>query len=452
MRKQQAYIHFPDNFIWGTSTSAYQIEGGWNEDGKGLSIWDEFTHRKGTIEDRSTGDVACDHYHRYEEDIQLLKTLGCHAYRFSLSWPRVIPNGIGSVNEKGVAFYDRLLDSLLEQGTTPFITLYHWDLPLALEKRGGWTSRVTAHAFVDYATAMVERFKDRVSHWITLNEPISVVGAGYGAGVHPPGKRNPVKVMKAAHFLLLAHGMASRAIKSIDGSLKVGIANAFSPVYPQEKRDEHVVARVSAFLNKLFMDPILKGEYPLELELLIRLLNRSIRPKDFDTIAAPLDFIGVNHYSRYIARRTFLPFIGFRFLKPVYENVVFTDIDWEVYPPGFYRVLRWVREEYNNPPVFVTENGAAFRDSKRNGSIQDLKRISYLTSYLTYLAKALSEGSNVRGYFVWSLLDNFEWQYGYTRRFGIVHVDFKTLERTIKQSGYWYARVCRNNRIEIIPS
>ncbi len=438
-------IEFPENFIWGAATSAYQIEGSWNKDGKAPSIWDDFTHRPGTIIDGSTGDVACDHYHRFEEDINLLSALNCQAYRFSISWSRVIPRGTGSLNSRGVDFYNRLIDGLLERGITPFITLFHWDLPSALEEKGGWLKRSIVNAFTEYTDKMVDLFHDRVKHWITLNEPISVVGAGYGGGAHAPGYRNPLKVLQAAHFLLLSHGKAAQLIKRKDPSLKVGIANAFSPVYPQNKRDEKVVARISAFLNKLFLDPILKGSYPVEIEILIRLLNRTIRVRDFSEISAPVDFIGVNHYSRYIARRTLLPFLGFRFLRPVYDHVVFTDINWEVYPPGFYRILMWLKHEYNNPPVFITENGAAFGDEVKKGEANDQRRIAYLASYLHYLHRAMKEGADIRGYFVWSLLDNFEWQYGYTQRFGLVHVDYETQMRTIKKSGYWYAKVCSNN-------
>ncbi len=443
--KGQIGKRFSPSFIWGTATSAYQIEGAWNKDGKAPSIWDHFTHQKGAIQDGSTGDVACDHYHRFEEDVDLISRLQIGAYRFSISWPRVIPGGTGRVNQKGVDFYSRLIDSLLERGIEPFITLFHWDLPLALEHRGGWTSRETIKAFEEYAVKMVRVFGDRVRHWITLNEPISITGAGYGAGVHAPGYKNPLKLFQAAHFLLLAHGNTVRHMKAEDSRLRVGIANAFSPIYPQKKRDEHVVARVSAFLNKLFMDPILKGRYPKEILPFIKLLNRKIRPNDFDKIATPVDFIGVNHYSRYIARRTLLPFIGFRFLKPVYENVVFTDIDWEIYPPGFYRILTWLKEEYDNPPIFITENGAAFNEPVEHGKINDIRRIQYLQSYISYMHKALQEGSDIRGYFLWSLLDNFEWQYGYTKRFGIVHVDYDTQERIIKESGWWYANLCSGN-------
>lgn len=442
-------LYFPKNFIWGTATSSYQIEGAWDEDGKGPSVWDEFSHKTGTILDGTTGDTACDHYHRYDEDIELMYRLGVGAYRFSVSWPRIFPKGSGKLNPKGAAFYDRLIDTLLEKGITPFVTMYHWDLPLALERKGGWTSRDTTKRFAEYASTLVRLFGDRVSRWVTINEPISIAGSGYGSGDHAPGYRNPVKLFTAAHFLLLAHGMAVQAIRDTASNLEVGISNAFSPIYPEKKRDENIVARISAFMNKLFMDPIFFGRYPREIRRLVHLFNRKIRAADFDYINVPIDFIGLNHYSRFIAKRTLLPFLGFRLLKPMYENVVFTDMGWEIYPPGFYRIIRWLRDEYNNPPVYITENGAAFSDQAQNGAVVDERRISYLRSYLQQLHRAIRHGSDIRGYFVWSLLDNFEWKYGYSKRFGIVHVDFTTLKRSLKKSAHWYSSVCRNNYIEL---
>ncbi len=442
-------VTFPDTFTW--ATSAYQVEGAWNEDGKGPSIWDEFTRRPGTILDGSNGDNACDHYHRFDEDISLLAGIGCSAYRFSISWPRVMPDGKGRVNRQGSDFYSRVIDRLLEKGITPFVTLFHWDLPSALQQEGGWTVRDTAKRFAEYAEKMVRLFGDRVDHWITVNEPISIAGSGYASGEHAPGIRNPVKLFQAVHFLLLGHGMALRAMRNAappGRELTIGIANAFSPVYPRKKRDEHVVARISAFINKLFMDPIYRGSYPKEIRPLIYLFNRKIRQGDFDIIRTPVDFVGLNHYSRFIARRTFLPYIGFRLLRPVYKNVVFTDMGWEVFPKGFHRIVTWVSKEYRYPPIYITENGAAFQDVPVNGVIEDRNRIAYLRSYLRELHTAMQEGSDIRGYFVWSLLDNFEWRYGYTKRFGLIYVNYETMERTPKESARWYSRVCRSNTIE----
>lgn len=438
---------FPDSFVWGTSTSAYQIEGAWNEDGKGESTWDRFTHAVRSIKDGTNGDVACDHYHRLSEDVDLIANLGVNAYRFSISWPRIMPLGTGAVEPRGLAFYDRLVDQLLERGVTPWVTLFHWDLPQALEERGGWTARDTARYFAEYAQVVVRHLKDRVSHWITLNEPLSVTGAGYLAGTHAPGRRSLIAAARAAHVFLLAHGYGMRTIKAEQPEARVGIANSFSPVYPFRRVDTRIARRVSAVLNELFMDPIYRGHYPPALRPLMHLLNRSIRSSDWDTIQAPPDFLGVNHYSRYIARRTLLPFLGFQMLKPLHDHVLFTDMDWEVYPPGFYRILRWIRERYGNPPIYVTENGASFDAPVVNGRVDDRLRQHYLHSYLVELNRAIAHGQDIRGYFVWSLLDNFEWHYGYAQRFGLVHIDYTSLERTPKDSYYFYRDVIARNGV-----
>jgi len=440
-------LSFPEDFTWGCATAAYQIEGAWNEDGKGASVWDEFSHRPGTIADGSTGDTAADHYHRYDGDFAILSRLAVQAYRFSVSWPRVHPDGDGRLNEPGLDFYDRLLDALLERGITPFVTLFHWDLPWALEERGGWLNRRTAYAFDRYVRTVVTRLGDRVKHWITLNEPLTVIGAGHLAGRHAPGHRSALKAIHALHNLLVGHGLAVRTIRSIDADARVGIANAFSPVHPLRATDERVAKRMSAVVNGLFMDPVLKGRYPAAVSWAIRLLNRRIRRGDMDLIRAPLDFIGVNHYSRYIARRTLLPFIGFQFMKPVYEGVLFTDMDWEVYPDGFHDILTWINAEYDNPPIYITENGAAYTDRRVEDEVHDADRIAYLKEYLFHLHRAMQDGCDVRGYFVWSFLDNFEWEYGLSKRFGLVHVDYETQERIVKESGRWYAEVARTGSV-----
>lgn len=441
-------FEFPDDFIWGVSTSSYQIEGAWNTDGKGESVWDRFTRRPGRIRDGSTGDIACDHYHRYAEDVELLARLRVGAYRFSLSWPRIFPRGRGRIEPRGLDFYERLVDTLLARGITPYATLFHWDLPQALEDAGGWRRRDTARHFADYAAAVTGRLGDRVNHWITLNEPLSVVGAGYLAGTHAPGRRSLRAAIQASHGFLLAHGLASRAIRSVRPEAIIGIANSFSPVYPDRHVDRRVARRISAVLNELFMDPLFRGHYPRALAPMIHGINRGIRSADWDVIRVPPDFVGVNHYSRFIARRTLLPFIGFRFLRPLYEQVLFTDMDWEVYPPGFYRILQWIRRRYGNPPIIVTENGAAWDEPVVDGRVRDHRRADYLRRYLRELARARSEGQDIRGYFVWSLLDNFEWQYGYSRRFGLVHVDYTTGQRIPKDSFFYYRGVCETGRID----
>lgn len=440
---------FPSQFLWGVSTSAFQIEGGWDADGKGPSIWDEFCRRPDAIVDGSTGEVAADHYRRMDEDIGLIAELGCRSYRFSVSWPRVFPEGDRRMNPLGMDFYDRLVDRLCAAGIEPMVTLYHWDLPAALQREGGWARRMVVARFADYTEAMVRRIGDRVPRWITINEPLSVVGAGYLAGAHAPGVRNPVAAARVLHHLLLAHGAAVRRIRALAPGAQVGIANAFSPVYPMRSRDARVANLISSALNRLCMDPILLGHYPSPLSGLLRLLNRGIRPGDFDRMREPVDFIGVNHYSRFIARRTLLPFIGFRLMRPVYENALFTDFDWEIYPDGFFDILTWIRDTYGNPPLIVTENGAAF-DDRPDGTavVDDQRRVAFLRDYLTALHRAMEHGVDVRGYFVWSLLDNFEWAHGYGKRFGLYAVDYSSGRRSPKRSALWYRGVCRTGRVD----
>lgn len=415
-------------------------------DSRGPSIWDEFAHRPEAIRDGSTADVACDHYHRYREDLDLLADLSVDAYRFSVSWPRVLPDGMGTVNEGGLDFYDRLVDGLLARGIEPFATLYHWDLPLALGRAGGWRRRSTTDHFAGYAEAVVRRLGDRVRRWVTINEPLTIVSSGYLSGRHAPGMRNPIAAAAVTHNLLLAHGKGVHVIRSYRSDAEIGIANAFAPAYPARKKDERIALRISRIVNGLFMDPIFRGRYPREVAPVMRLLNRGIRPGDMELITTPIDFVGVNHYTRFIARRTLLPFIGYRVLRPVYDGVLFTDMNWEIYPKGLYRILRWIGKEYGNPSIYVTENGAAFRDRPKDGVIEDHDRINYLEAYLSNLRHALRDGSDVRGYFVWSLLDNFEWDHGLSKRFGLVHVDYSSLDRTVKASGRWYGDLCLQHR------
>lgn len=431
-------------FVWGVSTSAYQIEGAWNEDGKGESIWDRFVHVPGNVRGNHTGDTACDHYHKWREDVALLAELGVDAYRFSISWPRVMPDGRGVVNEKGISFYEGLVDALLEAGITPLPTLYHWDLPLALEKGGGWTNRETAHWFADYSAVVAGRLGDRVGRWITLNEPMTVMGAGYLGGVHPPGRHSPVKAAKATHVLLLAHALGARSIKSVVPGAETGMSNVFAPIYPFRRKDERIARKLNELFNSLFMDPLYRGSYPGVLAPIMQLLNREIRESDWDLIGTPPDFVGVNNYSRFLVRRLRLPLLGFRLARAASDESVFTDIGWEVYPDGFTRILRWIREKYDNPRILITENGAAYDEPVIDGEVRDERRIEYLRRHIAQTEQLVEEGQRIEGYFVWSLLDNFEWAHGYSQRFGLVHVDYRTLERIPKASFEMYREVCRN--------
>jgi len=438
---------FPENFIWGVATAAYQIEGAWNEDGKGPSIWDVFCHRGGKIADGDTGDIACDHYHRYKDDVKLMQRLNCKAYRFSISWPRVLPEGRGRVNDKGLDFYKRLIDELHEHGIIPFVTLYHWDLPLALEEEGGWTKRFISDAFAEYTEVIVSSLKDRVQYWMTLNEPLIIYGAGYFAGVHAPGYKSLLKAVKVIHNLLLSHAKAYRAIKAISPNAQVGIVNALSPVVPETERDKKAALLAESFTQRIFMDPIFKGAYPPLIEKKLRLLNRDIRGDDFAAMKNTCDFLGVNNYTRMVVKKSLLPVPGFDIVQA--KTYPLTAMGWEIFPEGIRLLCTWIKSEYGNPLVYITENGAAFDDTiNEKGEIADTQRVEFLKSYLSNVHAAIQDGCNIKGYFVWSLMDNFEWAEGYTKRFGLVHVDYPTQKRTIKQSGAWYASVCARNGFE----
>lgn len=443
-----AWVNFPDDFRWGTATAAYQIEGAYNEDGKGLSIWDVFTHTRGKIDDNTNGDKACDHYHRYREDIALMQELHYSNYRFSISWPRIYPEGSGAVNQKGLDFYDRLVDELRNRNIEPFVTLYHWDLPDALQKSGGWENRAIAERFADYSETVVKKLGDRVRFWMTLNEPIVVLNEGYITGEGAPGKKNNyLGFAKIAHNLLLAHGMAVERLRSHRSDLQIGIVQASWPNTPLRPEDQKVADLANDFVLKLFMDPIFKRRYPKSIERLVHILNPRIREEDFEIIARPIDFVGINHYSRNIVRRSANPITHFAMVPPP-AGASLTDMGWEIYPSGFYDLLQFYRKEYNDPVLYITENGAAFRDTVAAGRVADVERLDYLRRYLAEVSRAIRDGVDVRGYFLWSFMDNFEWAKGYTKRFGAVYIDYPTQKRIVKDSGYWYGKVCQDNGFE----
>ncbi|MGL4368057.1 MAG: GH1 family beta-glucosidase [Spirochaetota bacterium] len=435
------------DFVWGSATSAYQIEGACREDGKGLSIWDTFSHTKGKVRRNQNGDAACDHYHRYKEDILLMKSMGIGAYRFSLSWPRIFPEGKGRINEKGLDFYKRILDELPAAGIIPYATLYHWDLPQALQDKGGWLNRDTAYHFADYAQAAVQALGSRVTHWITLNEPSVHMTEGYMRGSHAPGLHRIFSGYRVAHNLLLAHGLGVLAIRDCGKNYKVGIANALWPNYPASpsSQDARAAEYADAFGMRLFLDPIYFGKYPDILARSIGLQNFfHCREGDMSVISQPTDFLGVNHYSRTVVRRCRRPFFPFTNVPAHYEGARFTDMNWEFYPEAFCALLLRIKNEYGNPAVYITENGCAVRDSFENGACHDEERISYMKEYIAAMISAMEQGANVKGYFAWSFMDNFEWSYGYSKRFGLVHVNFDTQERTVKDSGRWYSGLIRN--------
>jgi beta-glucosidase len=441
---------FPNDFIWGVSSSAYQIEGAWNEDGKGPSIWDWFSHLPGKTARGETGDAACDHYHRWKEDLELLRALGVGAYRFSVSWSRVIPKGRGKVNPAGLDFYDRLVDGLLARGIQPFPTLYHFDLPLALHKKGGWPERDTAAAFGEYAAVVAARLGDRVPSWITLNEPMIVALLGYLFGTHAPGRRNPGAYARAMHTLLLAHGEAVRAIRAASPKpAQVGIALNLSPVYPETEReaDRRAAAGFDLLSNRICLDPILRGAYPPELWRRFGPFAPPIRDGDLRKISEPNDFLGVNYYTRQvIAGRWWIPVMGGWMVRP--KGGEFSPM-WEIYPSGIGELVERVWNDYHPHKILVTENGIPVADAPdSSGNVLDPERISYLRRHLRALHGAMAKQIPVGGYFVWSLTDNFEWELGYAMRFGLIHIDFASLKRTPKSSYDWYAGVIRRNGLE----
>lgn len=439
---------FPKDFTWGVSTSSYQIEGAWNEDGKGASIWDVFCHKKGRVKNNDTGDLACDHYHRFKEDIQIIKNLNYPSYRFSISWSRIYPGGIGEINEKGLDFYNQLVDELLKNNITPCVTLYHWDLPSKLEEKGGWLDRDTSSYFAEYSETVARKLGDRVKFWITLNEPWIVMMPGYVLGVMAPGVVKPFKSMIVAHNLLLAHGLATHRLRNIYSDLKIGITNALSPIYSVDyRKDASHVLRAHALVNSLWIDPVLKGKYPSEIEDIVYEQNmKNMRPGDLKIISEKIDFMGINNYSRMITRSIPFPIYNFIPSKANYKDVMFTSMGWEIFPYGIYELLMMMKDEYNNIPIYITENGASFYEEPENGKINDFNRIDFLQKYLIEVHNAILQGCDVKGYYVWSLLDNMEWAEGYSKTFGLIYIDRKNdLKRIPKLSAHWYSKVCKQN-------
>ena len=443
-------IHFPSGFVWGAATASYQIEGAWQADGKGESIWDRFAHTPGTISDGATGDVACDHYHRWRADIALMRELGLQAYRFSIGWPRVLPNGYGKVNQAGLDFYSRLVDGLLDAGITPWVTLYHWDLPQVLQDRGGWPARLSAQAFVEYADAVTRRLGDRVKDWITLNEPWVSAFLGYHLGVHAPGHRDLTKALAAAHHLLLAHGWALPVIRQNSAKCKAGITLNLSSQYPASESDADLAAAWEADgkLNRWFLDPVAGRGYPQDVVEAYGQDMPYIQPGDMTVIAAPVDFVGVNYYFRNIIRSEAVPEHE-NAPRTLFPNEEHTDMGWEVCAEGLYALLTRLNENYSFPACYITENGAAYPDQVgANGQVFDARRVAYLRDHFVQAARAIAEGVPLRGYFVWSLLDNFEWAFGYSKRFGLAYTDYATQQRTPKASARWYSRVIAENAVE----
>ena len=461
--RAEGHLAFPTGFVWGAATAAYQVEGAVHADGRGRSIWDTFSHTPGRVLGEDNGDVAVDHYHRYAVDVALMAQLGLTAYRFSIAWPRVQPAGSGAVPARGLDFYQRLVDELLAAGIEPWPTLYHWDLPQLAEDAGGWANRDTALRFAEYAAAVHAALGDRARFWTTVNEPWCAAFAGYASGEHAPGRRDPVAAVRAAHHLLLAHGLAAAEIRRDRPGSQVGIAVNLYPVVPASdaEADADAARRIDGLQNRLFLDPLLRGSYPDDVLADLAGLTgfEHVRDGDLAAIAARLDLLGVNYYQRHTvsglagspqqARSspavTASPWVGsehVRFLAPGWPV---TGMGWEINAPGLVDVLCRLSRDYPAVPLYVTENGAAFDDQLgADGGVHDQQRVAFLDAHLRACHRAIQVGVPLRGYFAWSLLDNFEWAWGYSKRFGLIYVDFPTQRRIPKDSASWYAGVIRH--------
>jgi beta-glucosidase len=439
---------FPDSFLWGASTSAYQIEGSPLADGAGPSIWQRFAHSPGRTTNGDTGDVACDHYRRFRDDVKLMSELGLQAYRFSISWSRVLPNGTGAVNQKGLDFYEQLVDALLAANIRPSATLFHWDLPAALDDRGGWLNRDVADWFGEYASIVYARLGDRVPMWATLNEPWVVTDGGYLHGALAPGHRNLFEAPIASHNLLRAHGRGVQAFRAEARTGQIGLVVNLEPKDPATKSaaDKAAAQRGDAYMNRQYLDPVFKGRYPDEMREIFGEAWPDFPAEDFKLIGQKIDFLGINYYTRGVVRDdpTALP-VRIAYVRQ--PEHAYTETGWEVHPPSLTRTLLWVTERYGRMPLYITENGAAFYDAPHaiDGQVNDPLRIWYYREHLKAAREALRQGADLRGYFAWSLLDNYEWSLGYSKRFGIVHVNYETQERTPKQSARFYSEVIRSN-------
>ncbi len=444
-------VRFPEGFHWGTATASYQIEGAWRDDGKGESIWDRFTHTPGRVENGDTGDVACDSYHRYDDDISLMKEMNLNSYRFSISWPRILPTGSGAVNAKGIDYYSRLVDELLGAGIRPFPTLYHWDLPQPLEDRGGWPERDMAGHFADYAETVVRALGDRVENWMIFNEPTIFTVMGYLAGIHAPGRRDLDAFLRASHTVNRAQAEAFRAMRSVRGDAVIGTAFSMSSCEPagDSEADASAAERWHALVNLWYLETALNGRYPDAFVDGVPLDRMGVRDGDLESLRTPLDFIGINLYTRtLVAANPDDPYgVGAQAVGPMGgDEGPKTDFGWEVWPDALYDMIQRITRDYDRPVIEITENGCSYADAPdASGTIRDSRRIDFYRGYLAAVARAIADGADVRGYHAWTLLDNFEWSEGYRQRFGLAWVDFPGTERTLKESGRWYGRVAAEN-------
>ena len=439
---------FGDNFKWGVSTAAYQIEGGHNADGKGPSIWDTFSQKRKNKLKGDNGNVACNFYENYRDDIALISKLNIPNYRFSISWSRILPQGIGAVNHKGIYFYNQVIDLCLELGIQPWITLYHWDLPEALQQKGGWTNREVIHWFSYYVDCCMKNFGDRVKHWIVLNEPMVFTGGGYFLGVHAPGKKGLNNFLASVHHAALCQAEGGRIIRSSRNGCKVGTSFSYSHIEPyrcNEEKDVLAAAKADALLNRMFIEPLLGLGYPTHDIKIIKRIERFMHAHDEKMLAFDMDFIGLQNYTReLVTHAPFMPFLKAKIIKASKRNVHHTLMDWEVYPPSIYKALKRYNAYTQIKEIIITENGAAFTDVCADGVVNDINRTFFLQEYTAQVLRAKREGVKVNGYFVWTLMDNFEWAEGFYPRFGLVYVDFKTQQRVIKNSGKWYSEFLKS--------
>ncbi len=446
-------VQFPNGFLWGTATASYQIEGAWDEDGKGESIWDRFSHTPGKVKNGDTGDVACDHYHRFREDVAIMKELNLGSYRFSLSWPRIQPTGKGAVNEKGLDFYRQLIDELLDAGIRPFVTLYHWDLPQALEDDGGWPNRDLAGRFTDYAELVARHLGDRAKHFMIFNEPKVFTIIGYLVGVHAPGRTDREAFLRATHTVNLAQGQAFAAMKAVSPELEISSAFNMSPSEPLTDSEDDAAAarRWDAFVNRWFIEPALLGRYPDAFPDGLPAEAMGIREGDEKLMRAPLDFVGINLYTRSIVKHVVDKNLSAMDAIPGGgREGPRTDFNWEVWPDALYQQLMAVTRDYDAPTIEITENGCSYADGPdANGVVNDTRRIAFYEGYLAAVSRAIADGAKVRGYHAWTLMDNFEWAEGYEQRFGLVHCDHATGKRIIKASGRWYGEAAARNGFDL---
>lgn len=433
---------FGADFVWGTATASYQIEGAWNIDDKGESIWDHFVHHTHKVKTGETGDVACDFYHRYESDIELMHKLHIPASRFSISWPRLIPNGTGAVNQKGIDFYDRVIDKCLKENVDPWVTCFHWDLPQALQEKGGWENRDILGWFEEFVTLCAKKYGDRVKNWMVFNEPTSFVQGGYLVGWLAPGKLGFHHFLPAMHHTTLCHGVGGRVLKNLvkDGNIGTTHAVSYIDPYKHTERNEEVARKLDAMVNRIFVEPVLGMGYPIKTVPKLKHVEKYFKPDDEKNIVFDFDFIGLQNYSRTLVKPLALvPAVHAINVKQSKLPNPLTEMHYEVYPEGMYKIIKQFAEYKQIKKFYITENGAAFKDEVVNGEVHDAKRVQFFKDYLAQVLKAKREGINIGGYFVWSFLDNFEWAEGYRPRFGLVHVDYATQQRIVKDSGKWYS-------------